>query len=315
MADRRTVSNLPTYQYNWTYDIRQLAYDIVQDDPYAHRTLNNPSPINPGHAGAWFWPATSGQGQFIDVEPESKSIFIGWFTYTETESDYFNQQQWYTAQGNYSGNSAVLDLHETLGGKFDDPQRVTTTKIGAITLEFDDCENGTMSYQFDAGGPADSFPMVRVIPGSENWCEEGEASSTQAVNINHGMDGVWYDPNTSGQGFFFDVHTDAQGERFIFISWLTYGDDTASGQRWLTAQGYFEGSVAAIDVHETTGGSFDDSKNAETVRVGTMTVDFADCETAELSYRLDSDGLEGVIDITRVVPGSQSLCEDLTDLE
>ncbi len=39
-TDIRTVSNPPNYQFNWTYDIRQLAYDIVQDDPYAHRYLD-----------------------------------------------------------------------------------------------------------------------------------------------------------------------------------------------------------------------------------------------------------------------------------
>jgi hypothetical protein len=39
-TDIRTVSNPPNYQFNWTYDIRKLAYDIVQDDPYAHRYLD-----------------------------------------------------------------------------------------------------------------------------------------------------------------------------------------------------------------------------------------------------------------------------------
>ena len=33
----RTISNPPTYQYNWTYDLRQLAFEIVKDGPYAHR--------------------------------------------------------------------------------------------------------------------------------------------------------------------------------------------------------------------------------------------------------------------------------------
>ena len=42
-TDIRTVSNPPNYQFNWTYDIRQLAYDIVQDDPYAHRYLDGPA--------------------------------------------------------------------------------------------------------------------------------------------------------------------------------------------------------------------------------------------------------------------------------
>ena len=229
---------------------------------------------------------------------------------TEAGSDHPNELQWYTAQGKYSGNSAELGLYESLGGKFRDPQVVSTNKVGTVTLDFDDCQNGTMSYQLDEGGPVGTIPLERVVPGSANLCQEAEGSSTQAVGINHGMDGAWFDPNTSGQGFFFDVHATAEGERYIFVSWFTYGEDTASGQRWLTAQGTFEGSAAAIDVYETSGGSFDDPQAVEVVKAGTMTIDFADCATAELSYTLD-EGLEGTIDITRVVPGGQALCEVL----
>jgi hypothetical protein len=67
-------------------------------------------------------------------------------------------------------------------------------------------------------------------------------------------------------------------------------------------------------VYETTGGSFDDPQEVETVNVGTMTIDFVDCETAELSYTLD-EGLEGIIHITRVVPGGQAQCEQIFGLE
>ena len=36
-TDIRTVEDPPTFQNDWTYDIRQLAYEVWQDDPYAHR--------------------------------------------------------------------------------------------------------------------------------------------------------------------------------------------------------------------------------------------------------------------------------------
>jgi len=36
-TDVRTLTNIPTYQNTWTYDIRQLAYDVWQDESYAHR--------------------------------------------------------------------------------------------------------------------------------------------------------------------------------------------------------------------------------------------------------------------------------------
>ncbi|HSM69314.1 MAG TPA: hypothetical protein VK830_06335, partial [Xanthomonadales bacterium] len=102
------------------------------------------------------------------------------------------------------------------------------------------------------------------------------------------MNGSWFDPATSGQGFFIDAYPNPGGD-FIFVSWFTYGDDTASGQRWLTAQGAFAGSVAEIDVYETTGGSLDAPTPTNAVPVGTLSIDFADCNNAQLSYKLTDD--------------------------
>ena len=44
-TDIRTLQNTPTYQKNWTYDLRQLAREIWEDDSYAHRY--NDDAINP----------------------------------------------------------------------------------------------------------------------------------------------------------------------------------------------------------------------------------------------------------------------------
>ena len=97
----------------------------------------------------------------------------------------------------------------------------------------------------------------------------------------------------------------------MFVSWFTYGDATASGQRWLTAQGSFEGSIAEIDVYETIGGSFDDPQEPSATRVGTLNLDFTDCNNALLTYSLPADPAAGDIAITRVIPAGQSLCEEL----
>jgi hypothetical protein len=125
------------------------------------------------------------------------------------------------------------------------------------------------------------------------------------------MDGAWFDPNTSGQGFFIDADPGAGNAGFIFVSWFTFGDDTASGQRWLTAQGSFSGSKAEIGVFETTGGSFNDQGPTETSEVGTMTIDFIDCNNARLSYSLTGEGRAGSIQIQRAIPGSDTLCREL----
>jgi hypothetical protein len=242
-------------------------------------------------------------------------MFISWFTFTDAASDNPNEQQWYTAQGNYSGDTAVLDLFETLGGKFDDPQEVTTTQVGEVTLTFSNCDQGQLSYSFDAEELQGEFPLIRVIPGSDNVCEGLSGNATEAVDINAGMDGAWFDSDTPGQGFFIDAQPNSEGGNFIFISWFTYGEETASGQRWLTAQGSFKDSVAEIDVFETTGGSFDDPQPVSKINVGTMILDFTDCSNALLTYSLTDDGAEGDIAITRVIPGSQALCEELKEAD
>lgn len=271
--------------------------------------------INAGHSGAWFYPSTSGQGQFIDIEPQSRFMFLSWFTYTGAEGENPEEQKWYTAQGNYLDDTAILDLYETLGGRFDDPQTVSTSRVGEATLTFTDCKEGTLFYRFDEEERSGSFPVQRVIPGSDNLCAGLHEPAVETIDINPGMDGAWYEPDTNGQGFFVDVHTDDQGEKFIFVSWFTYGDKTASGQRWLTAQGNFEGSAAEIDIYETTGGIFDDPEAVYTIKVGTMNIDFADCETAELVYILDAEGLSGSTNLIRVVPDSQALCEEVAGLD
>jgi len=271
--------------------------------------------INAGHSGAWFNPETSGQGQFIDVEPETQFMFVSWFTFTDAASDPPIEQRWLTAQGNYSGNTAELDLWETLGGRFDDSQEVTRTRIGEVTLSFNDCDQGLMSYSIDEEGLLGEFPLNRVIPGSGNVCEQLGGNTIQAVDINAGMDGAWFDSGTPGQGFFIDAHPDPESDNFIFVSWFTYGVQTASGQRWLTAQGGFEGSTAEIDVWETTGGSFDDPEPISRTKVGTMSLDFTDCNNAQLTYSLPADSAEGDIAITRVIPGSQALCEVFAGVE
>ena len=158
---------------------------------------------------------------------------------------------------------------------------------------------------------AGSGPLQRAIPGSENVCDQQQANSPQSVDINAGMDGAWFDEKTAGQGYLIDAHPNPGGGNFIFVAWFTYGNDTATGQRWLTAQGNYEGSSAAIDVYETTGGSFDDPQEVSTDKVGTMTIDFQDCSNALLTYSFTDEGLDNSVVISRTIPGTQALCEDI----
>jgi hypothetical protein len=247
----------------------------------------------------------------IDIEPESQYMFLSWFTFTGAVSANPNEQHWFTAQGNYSGNTADLVIYEILGGQFDDPQEVSTDPVGEATLSFTDCGLGQMSYTIDTWDRQGAFPLPRATPGTENVCEDRAGLTTEPLDQNDGWDGAWFDEKTPGQGFLIDAHPNPEGDDFIFVAWFTYGDNTASGQRWLTAQGPLEGTTADIVVYETTGGSFDDPITDETNPVGSMTIDFNDCSHALLTYSLTHEGLEGSIQIQRAIPGTEALCQEL----
>jgi cysteine-rich repeat protein len=274
--------------------------------------IRSTTPINAGHSGAWYNPETAGQGQLIDIDTVDRFMFMSWFTFTDAAAGHPFEQRWLTAQGYYNGSTATLELFETLGGKFDAPQDVTTTPVGEVTLSFLTCNEGQMTYNIEGEGLQGKFPLLRAIPESGNTCEELAGNATQAVDINAGMDGAWFDPATSGQGFLIDSYPDEVDGNFIFVAWFTYGEDTASGQRWFTAQGGFEGSVAALSVYETTDGSFDDPRVPSTVAAGTMSIDFVDCSNAQLTYTLNDGGPEGEVAIQRAVPGAKVLCEEIS---
>jgi hypothetical protein len=111
------------------------------------------------------------------------------------------------------------------------------------------------------------------------------------------------DQKRSGQDFHFHALTDPEGERFIFVTWVVPGDDTASGQQWMSAKGYFEGLRAEMDALELIGGS------ADGVKIGTVTVSFVDGNTAAFHYSPDDDGLEGQTKIARIDSGIWKYCE------
>jgi len=306
----------PLYEINPITGVATVIGNTGFDFPHGGDIYGLPKfTINAGHSGAWYNSDTSGQGQLIDVVPATQFMFLAWFTFTAAASNNPDEQHWYTAQGNYSGDTAELILYETLGGQFDDPQETSTNPVGTVTLSFTDCEQGQMVYSIDTDGREGTIPLQRLIAGSDDVCEEqsGQAAiTTEAVDINAGMDGTWVNNDTLGQGFLIDAHPNEQGGNFIFVAWFTYGDDTASGQRWLTAQGDFAGSsTAEIPIYETTGGGFNDPQLVDLDTVGTMTIDFEDCSNAQLSYSLTDDAIEGDVAIIRLIPGGQALCEEL----
>ncbi|MEM9302190.1 MAG: plastocyanin/azurin family copper-binding protein [Pseudomonadota bacterium] len=126
--------------------------------------------INAGIAGAWFDPATSGQGMLFDVKPDSSEFFAAWFTFNDAagvKEIGSMDQRWFTAFGPYDAGTATLDVTVTSGGVFDDPQPVTNSaggSVGTLTIEFEGCSAATASYDLPLYGLTGEIPLVRLLP-------------------------------------------------------------------------------------------------------------------------------------------------------
>ena len=143
------------------------------------------------------------------------------------------------------------------------------------------------------------------------------------LQINPGLNDAWYNPATDGQGFLVVVYPDIDQ---MYVAWFTFDtvrppDDVTAqlggpGQRWLTAQGPYDGDSATLTIFVTKGGVFDAAEPPATTDPagdGTMTIEFADCENGLVNYEITSLGISGVIPIQRIALDNVPLCEALAD--
>ena len=149
-----------------------------------------------------------------------------------------------------------------------------------------------------------------------------DLSAFNVFGINPGLNDAWYNPLTDGQGLFITVYPLT---RQMFVAWFTYDTERPpedvvailgeSGHRWLTAQGPYFGTTANLAIHLTEGGVFDSVQPAAITdpnAYGSMTIEFADCTEALVSYQIPSLGLSGEIPIERIANDNVSLCEQLS---
>jgi plastocyanin len=118
--------------------------------------------INEGVAGAWFNPATSGQGFFFDVHPGSNLFGLAWFTWTDQPGVY----DWLTGVGRFAGASTQVALSRTRGGRFNAPLAVTSGDAGAAVLTFADCTHARLEFALTEPVRSGSIELVKLLPVS-----------------------------------------------------------------------------------------------------------------------------------------------------
>ena len=140
--------------------------------------------ISAALTGAWFDPATAGQGFMLDVIPSTQQIALAWFTYsaqpaTGNAAVGVDGHEWLTAQGPYAQNTAELTVTLTTGGIFDDPNPVSNESAGSITLTFQSCSEATLAFTLDDGRTG-SISLERLTPAS--LCEAQPVTQKSTFN-------------------------------------------------------------------------------------------------------------------------------------
>jgi hypothetical protein len=115
-------------------------------------------PANPpsdfGLSGAWYEPATGGQGFVININPVAAQVFVGWYTYAADGDTSETGQRWFSAQGSYTVGSSTMELavFESTGGTFGSSDtEVTTNPVGTAQISFSNCTMATFGYELTAG--------------------------------------------------------------------------------------------------------------------------------------------------------------------
>ena len=267
-----------------------------------------------GLTGSWYEASEDGQGFEIEIYPDLISRGTGlmqgaWFTFDVAPAGGADHQRWYTFNGHAQSGAAnaPVTIYQNTGGNFNAQPVTNGVAVGTGTLSFNSCTSGSLAYTFsDGSGRSGWIPMTRITPSVS--CSE--AAAAKAANADFALSGNWFDATISGQGFVFEVNPLSP---VVFFAWYTYAPDGqgagAAGQRWFTGQGTFTAGthVAPLTLYETTGGIFDTPTltTQASVAVGTATVTFASCTSAQLSFSFtggSNAGHSGMVNLTRVGP-------------
>jgi hypothetical protein len=131
-------------------------------------TSARPTNADFAFSGNWYDPATSGQGLTVEINPNSTTLFLAWYTYAPSgASAEAAGQRWYTAQPTTfvpGSRSISVQIYETTGGLFDapTPPGQKSGAVGSGTLAFQSCSAATFSYNFTGGSSSGMFGTITL---------------------------------------------------------------------------------------------------------------------------------------------------------
>ena len=273
--------------------------------------------VAPPQSGAWYDPATDGEGFFVHVLPDGRHAAVAWYTYAPDGS---GEQRWITGVGLVQDNAILVqDAMLNSGGGFGtafDPATVQQTRFGQLTFVVEevrpgepDLRSGRVRYE----GPAEWGTGVReLVQLTHDGCGVDAAGCSAAALALHAYSGLWFRGNDApGDGLFLQV--DEQG--LAVIAWYLFLPDGTP--MWLIGTQAVSGDPDQVQftLERATGARFGEAFDPdEVVRStwGTATLSFQSCAAATLSWDANDPALaDGTIALERLTaaPGG-SACAD-----
>lgn len=252
----------------------------------AVRAAQTATPAPPTNYEGLWWnaPAATESGWGINFAHQGDVIFATWFTYDATGKAWWL----FMTATKITNNTFSGTLYETHGPPFNtipfNPNAVTTTSVGTGMLTFSRANDGI--FQYTVRGIAQAKAITRQVFGALPTCTFGaQTDLTLATNY---QDLWWAAPAgvESGWGVNFAHQSD-----IIFATWFTYDFDGTP--LWLSATllkteraGEYKGALI-----RTTGPPFNAvpflPANVSSTPVGTLTVTFANGNSATFAYTLN----------------------------
>ena len=122
-------------------------------------------------SGAWYNPATSGQGLLLGVNPLQNVLYGAWYTFSQEGLNTSAGQRWYTLQiGSFAPGARSMKnipIYATVGGVFNDSAKATAIPVGTAEITFQTCSTMSFAYAFTSGenqGKTGTVSLVRVGP-------------------------------------------------------------------------------------------------------------------------------------------------------
>ena len=157
-------------------------------------------------SGTWYDPAQSGHGLNIEVLDRGRAV-VAWYTF-----DAQGAPMWLFGLGSVEGPRVRASMSRVEGGRFPplfDSAAAQTRAWGELTIDFDDCNKGTLSWTPTAAGfSAGSMPLSRLTDVQGERCNaEEEFGETREYSFERGAQGftVLFADKPPGEELFYEL--------------------------------------------------------------------------------------------------------------